>query len=1077
MKQHRQRNNRYIFLALVLGLLLTSCGPNIPDEIALEYKNLPSKLDYNLHVKPILSDRCFVCHGNDKEKLKADLRMTDHESATSELKQNPGKFAIVPGNLEKSEFYHRIISTDPNLLMPPPDFNVPLSDKDKAILIKWIEEGAKYKPHWAFEKPEKSKIPRIKHNDWPSNNIDHYILAKLEEQSWEPSPEADRQTLLRRVTFDLTGLPPTLEELDAFQNDKSEDAYEKVVDRLLSSAAYAERMTTDWMDLSRFADTHGYTVDRFRDMSPWRDWVIDAFRKNMAYDTFVTWQLAGDLLPNPTKEQILATGFNRNHQQNMEGGIVDEEFRVEYVADRANTVGTAFLGLTLECARCHDHKYDPISQKEYFETFSFFNNVKEAGQISWNNAMPGPTLLLTDEKIDSVKVFLEEGVQTHALRTANLKLEAESKFEEWIEKDKFLTALKGIPQNGLIAQFDFNKSSLVNKLNTKESGRMTQMYSKPNELKENYVKGRFGKGMELDGDAWIDFGDIGVFDKANSFSVGMWVKIPEELENGVFFHKGKGAALHNFRGYHLALNNNRLEMLMAHTAPYNAILEIGPNPPRNKWIHLMMTYNGTSEAEGLELFLNGEKQKTEIETDNLFKDILFHFPSEPEPGLQVGARWRGFGIKGALVDDILVYDRCLSSIEVLAIGNYEKARQQITDLKVDDNELIEDLKELYFSIDQGVAVSEKDLEVQRRSLNSFLDTIPEIMVMEEMESPRKSYVHLRGRYDDPGEEVFPSTIEAVLAFDEGLPKNRLGLSRWLFDKENPLTARVAVNRLWAQIFGRGLVKTIDDFGNQGDMPSHPELLDMLALEFQADWDVRSMLKKMVMSSTYKQSSVIQTDKLLVDGENILYWRGPSTRLSAEMLRDNALAASGLLVNRLGGKSVKPYQPEGLWNINGGKYDQGSGEDLYRRSLYSFWKRTVPLPTQSTFDAPTRSICTVKRQKTSTPLQALVLLNDPTFIEAAKVMGENISKSGNTRIAIHNTFLSLTGRSPSEGELDVLMELRNNEQKKFSSFPEKMSGWLSAGEYNLDTDLEMSELAANTVVASAIINADATIVKR
>lgn len=1069
-------NKKYFLHFLSYLLLMTACGPSLPPDVAEATQYLPEKLDYNIHVKPILSDRCFACHGNDKNKIKAGLRLNS-EAAFLELPESPGKFAIVPKKLESSQVFHRLISDDPEVRMPPAESNLTLTAYEKAVIIQWIKEGAEYKAHWAFIKPEKKAISKVKQNDWVQNPIDNFVLKKLEQKGWTSSEKADKETLLRRVTFDLTGLPPTLEAIDAFLNDKEENAFEKVVDRLLNSPQYGERMAVDWMDLSRFADTHGYTVDRFRDMSPWRDWVISAFNQNMRYDTFSTWQLAGDLLPNPSKAQILATGFNRNHQQNMEGGIVDEEYRVEYVADRTNTLGAAYLGLTVECARCHDHKYDPISQKEYFELFSFFNNVNEAGQISYDNAMPVPTILLTDDKVDEIVSFLDQKIAEKNTETELLQKEHALDFEQWMENERLGIANKFQKPRGLRAHYNLDKK-LSNRLNPTEKGEMKQMFAK--ESLPEFVKGKNRNGLLMNGDAWLDLGQVGLFDKSTPFSVGIWVNIPEGLENGVIFHKGTGAAIYNFRGYHLALKDNKLEVLMAHTTPANAIIEYADNPPRNEWIHLMMTYDGSGKAVGLNLFQNGIELATKVDVDNLYKDILFHFEKDPEPGLQIGARWRGVGIKGAMVDDITVFEKELTALEVLNVMDENEAvpifSKPVESLSVDEKTMLKEFYFANFSKKQNTIKSE--LQKLRKEQNAAIDTVREVMVMQEMKTPRQAYILERGQYDAHGEPVDPSTIKAVLPFPKEYAKNRLGLAKWLFDEDHPLTARVAVNRFWLQLFGRGLVKSIADFGNQGEMPSHPELLDWMAIEFQnSDWNVKELLKKIVMSSTYQQSSKIRNELVSQDVENVMLWRGPTQRLTAEMMRDNALAASNLLVKKIGGKSVKPYQPDGLWKINGGTYMEDTGEKLYRRSLYTFWKRTVPPPTQGTFDAPTRSYCTVERQKTNTPLQALVLMNDPTYTEAAKVIGEHISRTENPTIAIAEAFKKLTGRVPSEGELQVLLDLQQTEYEKFISHPEKMKGWLTAGAYEVDQKIALALLVANTVVASTILNADATIIKR
>ncbi|MEZ4992429.1 MAG: DUF1553 domain-containing protein [Saprospiraceae bacterium] len=1066
--------------SLFLGLLcsLCSCGPSLPAEIEAVADQLPEQLDFNIHVKPILSDRCFACHGPDKAKQKAGLQLDLPEKAFAELPENPGKYAIRPGDLNGSEVFHRLISTDPELMMPPPESDLALSDYEKAVLIRWIKQGAEYKSHWAFIKPEQPELPDVAHEKQVNNEIDRFILRKVEQKGWRPAPAADKALLLRRLSFDLTGLPPTPQEIENFLADHAPDAYEKQVDRLLASPHYGERMATDWMDLARFADTHGYTVDRYRDMSPWRDWVIKAFNENMPYDQFITWQLAGDLLPNPTHEQLLATGFNRNHQQNMEGGIVDEEFRVEYVADRTNTLGKAFLGLTMECARCHDHKYDPISQKEYYQLFSFFNNVKEAGQISWDNAMPVPTLLLTDPQVDEITHFIGQQLESEKAALAEIAQTEKPAFEAWLQTGRKQLLQSGEWPKGLVAHFPLENAGLVNRLNPREKGTMKQQHV-TTPLVPNLQKGYEGQGLLLDGDAWLDLGSTGVFERHQPFSAGIHVNIPASLKNGVIFHKGDGAALYNFRGYHLALKDGRLEILMAHTTPANAVVEYAAAVPRDQWVQLLLTHDGSGTADGFRLYINGEEAETTVETDNLYKSILFG-RGKNEPGLQVGARWRGQGAKGATVDDIVVFNRELTPLEVLQLVIPDRFTS-LCNTPADQLSAAErQLFQTYFQHQLSPQFRQHQISIEdlRARYNAALDTVQEVMVIQEMKKRRPAFILERGQYDTYGDEVFPDTPERIFPMPDSLPKNRLGLAQWLFLPEHPLTSRVAVNRIWQQFFGRSLVRTAEDFGNQGELPSHPELLDWLAIRFRdTGWDTKAMIKYIVMSATYRQSSKALENITKADPENILLARGPSARLTAEMLRDNALAAGDLLVSRIGGKSVKPYQLEGLWRINGASYEESKGEDLHRRSLYTIWKRTVPHPTQATFDAPTRDNCTVRRQKTSTPLQALTLLNDPVYVEAARAIGQLISTSEQTDAGIEIAFRRLTGRQPVSGELELLLELQRTEYQKFSEHPEKIKGWLNAGTLAPPEGQDVALLAANTVVASTILNADATIIKR
>lgn len=725
---------------------------------------LPDTVDFIFHVKPILSDRCFLCHGPDEGTREAGLRFDTKEGAFAAIGENKDKFAIVPSDVNSSRMIFKITTDDPEQVMPPIDSNLSLSAYEKQILTKWIEQGAVWKEHWSFVAPEKKAAPKVSKPEWAHNEIDYFILKRLDQEGLKPSEKAKKEKLLRRVYFDLTGLPPTLSEIDHFINDQDENAYENVVDKLLASSAYGEHMAANWLDISRYADTHGYQDDLERTMWPWRDWVIHAFNKNLPYDDFIKWQLAGDLMPNPTLEQILATGFNRNHKITQEGGVIDEEYRVEYVMDRTNTTAKALLGLTMECARCHDHKYDPISKKEFYSFYSFFNKVDEKGRI--------------------------------------------------------------------------------------------------------------------------DYGEI------------------------------------------------------------------------------------------------------------------------PQPNIKISSK----EVKEAL------------------------------------------------------------------SFINLPDSISEVrqMVMKDDAPQRKTFILNRGQYDAPTDEVQLGTPEVILNYQDSLPKNRLGLATWLFDEKNSLTSRVAVNRMWQQIFGVGIVSTSDDFGNQGELPSHPELLDYLAVTFMKQgWDMKKMYKLMVMSSTYQQTSKVTPELLEIDPENVLLARSSRSKLSAEMIRDNALAVSGLLVKKIGGPSVKPYQPPGLWEETTSgqgltKYIPDTGENKYRRSLYTFWKRTVPPPSMMTFDAPTRDFCEVKRQKTSTPLQALAMLNDPQLVEAAEYLAKQTLKNTNLSDAdkIKTIFRKITTRFPNEEETNKLLAYLESAKSNYEP-----------PEINSDTTEQFSETTyAYTVLTSLIFNLDEAIVK-
>jgi hypothetical protein len=1068
----------YYFLIFFFSVFsLLSCGPDLPADVQTAYDLLPDKLDYNQHVKPVLSDKCFACHGPDQAKQKAGLRLDIKQAAYGELPENPGKVAIDPGDLAGSELFHRIMSSDPDYMMPTKESHLSLTAQEKAILVKWIKDGAAYKPHWAFVKPEKVGLPKVENKDWIKNPIDHFILAKLEQEKLAPVQEADKELLLRRVSLDLTGLPPTLEETDAFLKDNSKNAYEKQVDRLLKSPHYGEKMAVDWLDLARFADSHGYTVDRLRDMSPYRDWVIKAFNGNMTYDKFVIWQLAGDLMPKPTRDMIIATAFNRNHQQNMEGGIVEEEFQTEYVIDRTNTFGDAMLGISIGCAKCHDHKYDPISQKNYYQLFSFFNNVKEAGQISWDDALPTPTLMLPTDQQEKMLHFINAQISVQEKALENAQSASEKDFQKWIADKKYQPlASEKMPQSGLQAYYTFDNNSLKNGKNPRQTGVMKRESGQTGDLPV-FVSHGSGQALTLDGDVFLDLDQTGVYRRSEPFSIGIWVNIPKELKEGVILHKSQAERLYNFRGYHLYLKNDQLELNMAHTAPSNAITKISKKGiPRDQWIQLTITYNGASKANGFRLFLNGTEMVMSTETDQLTKDILFK--TDKQPGLQVGGWWRGLGFNGGKIDDISVYNRVLTNYEIGVLAG-KKVWSTVTQPQQPAPRDIEILKQYYFSAISPLMINARHALTKARTLQAdSAEKIKELMVMQEMAKPKKAHILNRGNYDSFGEEVFPETPESILKFPKNLPKNRYGLALWLTSKDNPLTARVAVNRFWQNFFGTGIVKTTEDFGNQGEMPSHPELLDYLAVTFQeSGWDIKKLNKMIVMSAAYRQGSRTSKEIRDKDPENRWLTRGPSSRMSAEMIRDNALMASGLINKKIGGKSVKPYQPDGLWEINNTTYTPDSGEAVYRRSLYVIVKRSVPNPTLSTFDATSRSFCVVRRQNTNTPLQALVTLNDPTFVEAMKVMGVEMASMADNKKAIYTTYRKLTGKTPSAHELDLLIGMHKMQYDRFKKSPEKTVGWLGEGQFIVSKKMDPALVSANAVVASTILNSDATLTKR
>ncbi|MEQ9438164.1 MAG: DUF1553 domain-containing protein [Cyclobacteriaceae bacterium] len=1055
---------------LIFGLLLCAVACQQRMELPPEVEaKLPEKLDYNFHVKPILSDRCFACHGPDQNNREGGLRLDEEASALSALES--GAHAIVPGKPRSSELVSRIYADDPEVQMPPPESNLQLTDYEKAVLTRWVEEGAAYKPHWSFIPPEKPEVPEVENTKWPKNEIDNFVLRQAEQKDVQPSSEADRETLIRRVTFDLTGLPPTLEEINAFLEDDSPNAYEKVVDRLLASPAYGERMAAYWMDVARYADSYGYLDDKHRPMWPWRDWVIEAYNKNLPYDQFITWQLAGDLLPDATQEQILATAFNRNHNQNSEAGIIYEEYRVEYVADRTNTLGKAFLGLTLECARCHDHKYDPISQKEYYQMFAFFNSTFEIGSPSYGvDQTPGPALLLADSATEEEITSLKQTIARHEQQVATHHKKAAPK----VVKAKVQADIAQNVRKNLVAYYPFDVVTNDQSPNKIDS-------SKPATFKDPIpVEGVYNGAIKIDPNNHVTLGqDVGLFERTDPFTVSLWIKPAKTYSEGTVFqhnyHKRYG-----YTGYTLLLLDNKLSFQLSHSYPHNAIQVMTTEAlPENEWAQVTLTYDGSSKASGTKIFVNGEPADTEVVYDNLYKSIIpkINEHTYEFEGFYLGMRGNHTTFPEGLIDELKVFDRDLTALEVKQVYGEANPVDQATP---------EELQEYYLAhYDPQYQQQLKEVHKLRAKEHTLIDSIPEIMVMGDLPEPRQSYILERGVYDAHGEEVSPTTPEHVLGFPDSLPANRLGLARWMISPDNPLTARVAVNRIWQMHFGKGLVSTSDDFGNQGELPTHPELLDWLAVKFrESGWDKKAMHKLIAMSATYRQSSVITPEMLEMDPDNALLARGPRYRLSAEMIRDNALSVSGLLAEHVGGPSVYPYQPEGLWDELSNKpwrykYEQAEGEDLYRRSLYTVWKRTSPPPSMLIFDAADRGVCTVNRRNTSTPLQALVLLNDPQYVEASRMLAERMVLEGGENVEEQLTFgfRLLTGRHPNEKELALLRRMYDEENQRFSEKPNRAIAYLSTGEAPRNKQLNSAKVASLATIANAIMNTDEAYTKK
>lgn len=1060
-------------------VFLSACGK---DEVDLRKFNLPDTVDYNYHIKPILSDSCFFCHGPDKPNAKAGLSLNTFQQAT-EQKLSSGNFAIVPGKPHASEAFQRISSDDPNVKMPPPQSNLALSPREKALLKKWITQGAHYKDHWAFISPEKTHTPTK--TTWAHNDIDAFIQRAMQREGLSPSARADKESLIRRVSFDLTGLPPSIDSIDTFLADDSDTAYEELVDNLLNNPAFGERMASEWLDVARYADTHGYSVDRYRDVSPYRDWVIQSFNQNRPFNEFIRWQIAGDLLPNATQEQKLATAFNRIHAQNGEGGIVNEEFRVEYVKDRVQTLGTGLLGLTLHCAQCHDHKFDAISTKAYYQTFAMFNNVDESGQISWDaNDTPGPTLLLPTEQQNTSLKIIDEKISSKLSALIQHRKQNALAVKQWINAQ---SSIKPNIKKGLIADYPLSRNDsetrITNSLHPKNIG-IVRFGSDPNRKEGESMVHHLDASREaivLNGDDQLFFASENHFNRGTPFTLAIDTLLPENAKDGVLIHYNRAAILFNFKGFEISLDEGYWHVRMAHAYPYNAIsLKSKKTAEKNTWLSLALSYDGSSKASGLRFYVNGQALEMNIERDNLYK--AFRHTSENvlnKMGLKVGARWRGRGISGALADNIKVWSRPLTALEITHYTGGNTAEQNAREVT-----------DYYFHTqDTQYQNMLNELSALRKLHNAESESVQEMMIVQETEQARQAYILERGAYNNHGEAVEPGVPETIFPFDASWPRNRIGLANWLTDAKQPLVPRVLMNRYWKILMGKGIVLTPEDFGNQGALPTHPELLDWLSQEFiESGWNVKHMLKLIALSATYQQQSFTAEntnadEKALntrreKDPNNTFYTRGPQQRLSAEMLRDNALTASGLLVKEIGGKSVYPYQPEGLWEMNEATYEQGTGEELYRRSLYTIWKRSVPPPSMHNFDTPTRSYSVGTRQETSTPLQALTLMNDTQYVEAARVLAErSMTQSDKPQVQIIYIFRALTSRHPTQEELAILKTMYHEFSARFLNNNKDASALLSVGESKPRTDFSAHKLAAQTSIANLILNHDATVIKR
>ena len=1011
---------------------------------------------FNADIRPILSDNCFACHGPDGAHRKAGLRLDDRAAA---IEQG----AFIPDQPNQSPLIERIQSNDPNHIMPPPETGKTLTESQRRLLTEWIRGGATYEEHWSFQPVPESVTPPETRSDWARNDIDRFVEHKLRSQGLTPNAEADRAAWLRRVTYDLTGLPPTLAELGAFLSDAAPDAYEKAVDRLLASPAYGERMASMWLDLARYADTFGYQNDVAMEVWPWREWVINAFNSNMPYDQFVTEQLAGDLLPNSTTQQKLATTFNRLHRQTNEGGSIPEEFRLTGIADRTTTAGTAFLGLTLDCARCHDHKYDPIKQKDFYRLSAFFSDIDELGLYShFTFAQPTPAMpLYRGTQQQEHEAALAAVAQAQALHNQAVA-DAEQHWKQ--NTDQLISTLPTVRKPVIHLPLDGDRPGVIS------------------------------NATLSDGDNQIVVPDAPEFGRTSPFTYSLWVKPAIEQPRMMLLHQSVAAEDSAFRGIQLTLHNGLPQFSMIHFYPGNALrIESETAVPVDQWSHIVVSHDGSGTAAGLRLFINGRPVATTIIRDTLTRDIRHRSEwgdmNVGDVPTALGARFRDVGFRDGLLDDLQIFNLQLSSAEAASLYHAAQLNTDQTSSAPPAIEPAAAIEHQLLVADESVRESAQRLQQARDHENELYTSVREIMVMRHDPDAPATHLLTRGEYTAKAEAVQPDTPGFLNSFNTNdtaandSPSNRLTLANWLTHPGNPLTSRVIANRMWHHFFGRGIVVTLEDFGSQGTPPSHPELLDHLASTLiESNWDLKALARHIALSATYRQSSAFNDPAhYQADPQNIFLARGPKRRLSAEQLRDGALAASGLLVQQIGGPSVMPYQPAGLWREAGtGKsYQQSTGSDLYRRSLYTFWKRTAPPPAMLTFDATSRESCTPRREPTTTPLQALVLLNDPQFIEAARALAQQLitSNTANQNARWNQLFRALISRTPTEAERQTINSLYHEQLSYFQQDPNRAAAYLEVGESPVDSSLDPADLAATTVVAQTVLAYDETITLR
>ena len=1034
-------------------------------------------IDFARDIRPILADTCYQCHGPDEQTREADFRLDFQDDMFKDHGSGP---LVIPGKPNESVLLQRILATDVEQRMPPVEADRHLSPDQIELIRKWIQQGAHWKQHWAFAPIKKSPLPSV--DSWIENAIDSFTLSAMHEHGLAPSARASKERLIRRATLDLTGLPPTQPQIDEFLTDSAPDAYEKLIDRLLHDLRYGERQAMHWLDVARYADTNGYQTDGERHMWRWRDWVIDSFNNDQSFYDFTVEQLAGDLIPDGTTEQKLATGFNRNHRSNSEGGIVFEEYLVEYAVDRVDTTATVWLGLTMGCARCHEHKYDPITQKEFYQVMAFFNNIPERGRvIKYGNSFP--MLKVPTQSMQAEMNQHATNVDKLSDEMTNKLVEIKKRMRQIGKGPKRPAGRLPIINQDLLIQFDWNKSitpqqfqvegravdyDVINTAEVDKELLQTKMIAGD---KPQYKSGVFGDALDLNESFQLGGGALIQFPGHQKLTLSTWIKVSGVQSGAIMSMLNPDDQ--RPQGFSWKLVDNYVEVNFGPRWLDDSVrMKTKSALQGAKWHHIAFTSDGTQMARGMAIYIDGVKQEVEVMLD------IFTGTYKTKPTLVFGGE-ASDNLLQAQIDNTAFYVRDLSrtEIEILSVRETPQQLATLTTLTP-----WQQAKLLHYYLDQ-VDVGEggqlyHDLQLARHRQRLHLATVPTSMVMQENKQRRKTYMLTRGQYDAPGEEVSMGIPVALAAGQEHAMQSRLELAKWIVSDDNPLTARVIVNRFWAQFFGRGIVASLENLGVQGDAPTHPELLDWLAADFREnDWNVKRLLRLIMTSATYQQDSVVTRKHLDVDVDNVWLSRAPRLRLQAEMIRDQALQVSGLLVQRIGGTSARPYQPAGLWKeIASQAYVQGSGVELYRRSMYTFWKRTVPPPTMVTFDAASREYCVLQRSRTNTPLQALALLNEVAFVEAARNLAQQMLqyKTDNDADRLRWGWRQLTARYPNKYELAVLKKMLAASRTQYKTDIESAKELIAFGESVASTEFSSEELAAFTIVANLILNLDEVI---